>query len=136
MENRLISMLRNFKREIEWTMVNIIGISSSVYSHKIQVMRDLWNNYWALEVTKSTKQEVKKKTIIKWLDIGIVYPISYNNWVIMVQFMTKKSGITVVSNTKNEVVPIRSVTYCRVYFDDYNLNLWKGKYHLPRLLMD
>ena len=43
-------------------------------------------------------KEVVKKEIIKWLDVEIIYPISDNSWVIPVQCVPKKKGITVVAN--------------------------------------
>ena len=50
-------------------------------------------------------KEVVKKEIIKWLDAKIIYPISDSNWVSPVQYVPKKSGITVVSNDKDELIP-------------------------------
>ena len=55
-------------------------------------------------------QEVVKKEIIKWLDVGVIYPIADSSWVCPVQCVSKKGGMTVVSNEKNELVPIRLVT--------------------------
>jgi len=62
-------------------------------------------------------QEVVKKEIIKWLDVGVVYPISDSHWVSRVQCMPKKGGMTVVANAKNELVPQRPVIGWRVYMD-------------------
>ena len=47
-------------------------------------------------------KEVVKKEIIKWLDAGIIYPISDSSWVSPMQCVPKKGGITVVTNEKNE----------------------------------
>ena len=55
-------------------------------------------------------QEVVKKEIIKWLDAGVIYPIADSTWVCPVKCVRKKGGMTVVSNEKNELVPMRSVT--------------------------
>ncbi|CAN6712682.1 unnamed protein product [Malus baccata var. baccata] len=54
--------------------------------------------------------EVVKKEIIKLLDCGVIYPISYSRWVSPVQCVPKKSGVTVVTNAENEVVPTRIQT--------------------------
>lgn len=35
-------------------------------------------------------KEVLKKEIIKWLDVGVVYPITFSNGVCLVQSMSKK----------------------------------------------
>lgn len=55
-------------------------------------------------------QEVVKNEIIKWLDAGVVYPISNSHYVSSVQCVTKKGGMTVVANAKNKLVPQRPVT--------------------------
>ena len=44
---------------------------------------------------------------MKWLDHGIIYPISDSEWVSVVQVVPKKIGITVIRNDKNELVPTR-----------------------------
>jgi len=41
------------------------------------------------------------------LDAGIIYLISYSQWVSPVQVAPKKSGIIVVTNENNELVPTR-----------------------------
>lgn len=41
--------------------------------------------------------------IIKWIDAGVVYPISDSKWVSLVQCMPKKGG-------KNELISLRPVT--------------------------
>lgn len=52
-------------------------------------------------------QEVVKFEIIKLLDAGIIYPISDNKWVSPIQVVPKKSGVTIVKNEDNELVPTR-----------------------------
>ena len=51
-------------------------------------------------------KEVAKKEIIKLLDDGVIYPISYGNWVSLVHVVRKKGGITVVKNDKKELIPV------------------------------
>ena len=55
-------------------------------------------------------KEVVKKEIIKWLDAGVIYPISDSSWVSPVQCVPKKGGMTVIMNSKNELIPTRTVT--------------------------
>ena len=50
------------------------------------------------------KEDVKKE-IIMWLDAGIIYPISDNSWISLVQCIPKKGGVTMVANEKNELIP-------------------------------
>jgi len=44
-------------------------------------------------------KEVVKKEIIKWLDVGIIYPISDSVWVSPVQCVPKKDVANVVKNS-------------------------------------
>ena len=54
--------------------------------------------------------EVVKKEILKLLDVGVIYPISDSKWVSPIQVVPKKSGVTVVKNNENELVPTRVQT--------------------------
>jgi hypothetical protein len=45
------------------------------------------------------------KEVLKLLKAGIIYPISDSEWVSPVQVMPKKSGMTVIHNEKNELIP-------------------------------
>ena len=81
-------------------------------------------------------QEVVKKEIIKWLDIGVIYPISGSSRVCHVQCVPKKGGITVVTDERNELVPMWIVTGCRVCMDYQKLNAWIEKDHFAMPLMD
>ena len=81
-------------------------------------------------------QEVMKKEIIKWLDVGVIYPIADSSWVCPVQCVPKKGGMAVVPNEKNELVPMRPVTGWRVCMDYHKLNSWTEKYHFPMSFMD
>ncbi|CAN6542476.1 unnamed protein product [Malus baccata var. baccata] len=54
--------------------------------------------------------EVVKNEIIKLLDCGVIYPISDSRWVSPIQVVPKKSGVTVVKNAEEELVPTRIQT--------------------------
>ena len=76
-------------------------------------------------------KEVVKKEVIKLLDTGLIYPISDSAWVSPVQVVPKKSGMTVVPNEKNELIPMRTVTGWRVCIDYRKLNDATRKDHFP-----
>ncbi|XP_070667523.1 uncharacterized protein [Malus domestica] len=75
--------------------------------------------------------EVVKKEIIKLLDCGVIYPISDSRWVSLVQCVPKKSGVIVVTNAENELVPTRIQTGWRVCIDYRKLNATTRKDHFP-----
>ena len=45
-------------------------------------------------------KEVVKKEVVKLLEVGIIYPISDNQWVSPVQVVPKKGGMTIIKNEK------------------------------------
>ena len=67
-------------------------------------------------------KEVVKNEVIKLLDNGIIYPISYRKWINPTQVVPKKSRITVITNEKNELIPTRTITGWRMCIDYRKLN--------------
>jgi hypothetical protein len=55
-------------------------------------------------------REVVRKEVLKLLKAGVIYPISGNEWVNLVQVVPKKGEMTVIHNEKNELIPQQSVT--------------------------
>ncbi|XP_026410546.1 uncharacterized protein LOC113305758 [Papaver somniferum] len=53
-------------------------------------------------------KEVVRTEVLKLLDAGIIYPISDSKWISPV--VPKKSGITIVANENNEMIPTRVTT--------------------------
>ncbi|KAM2100612.1 hypothetical protein ACFX1T_027739 [Malus domestica] len=72
--------------------------------------------------------EVVKKEIIKLLDCGVIYPISDSRWVSPVQVVPKKSGVTVVKNAEDELVPTRHIV------SERGIEVDKSKIDLVRYL--
>ena len=52
-----------------------------------------------------TKKEVVEKEVLKWLDAGVIYPISENLWVSLVQVVPKKGETTVLRTENNALLP-------------------------------
>jgi len=48
---------------------------------------------------------VVKKEVLKLLDVEIIYPVLHSERVIPVHVVPKKGGMTVVENSKNELIP-------------------------------
>lgn len=61
------------------------------------------------EIESDYERDSKKK-VLKWLDVGIIYPILDNMWVSPTQVIPKKGGMTVIQNEKNELIPIKIIT--------------------------
>ena len=76
-------------------------------------------------------QEVVKKEIIKWLDAGVIYPIADSRQVCHVWCVTKKGGMIVVPDKRNELLPMRLLTGWRICMDYRKLKAWTEKNHFP-----
>ena len=94
-EYNLIETLKKHKKAIGWQMADIKGISPSICMHRIILEENAKNCIEAQRRLNPIMKEVVKKEIIKWLDAGIIYPISDSSWVSPVQCIPKKGGITV-----------------------------------------
>ena len=81
-------------------------------------------------------KEVVRKEVLKWLDAGIIYPISDSSWVSHVQVVPKKGGTTVVINKKNELLPTRTVTRWMICIYYRRSNKVTRKDHFPLPFID
>ncbi|KAM1453777.1 hypothetical protein ACFXTO_003364 [Malus domestica] len=109
-EEKLVRVLREHKTAIGWTLADIRGISPTTCMHRILLEEGTKPSREAQHRLNPPMMEVVKKEIIKLLDCGMIYPISDSHWVSPVQIVPKKSGVTVVKNDENELVPTRIQT--------------------------
>ncbi|KAL4302814.1 hypothetical protein GQ457_10G009600 [Hibiscus cannabinus] len=135
-EERLIATLRQHKEALGWTIADIKGINPTICMHKILLDDNHKPTVDAQRRLNQAMKDVVRKEILKWLDAGIIYPISDSEWVSPVQCVPKKGGITVISNEKNELIPTRTVTGWRVCMDYRKLNKATRKDHFPLPFID
>ncbi|XP_035845639.1 uncharacterized protein LOC110933891 [Helianthus annuus] len=112
-------------------------------THKFPKNLDLTENVNGMNPSRDTQRrlnpnmrEVVKKEVLKWLDAGIVYPISDSQWVSPTQTVPKKAGIQVVTNDAGEEVATRPVTGWRICIDYRKLNAATSKDHFPLPFID
>ncbi|XP_062104400.1 uncharacterized protein LOC133815598 [Humulus lupulus] len=79
-EDKLLEVLRNFKKVIGWTIADIKVISPSLCLHKILLEDSEKGSSDGQRRLNPIMKEVVKKAIIKWLDTDIIYPISDSSW--------------------------------------------------------
>ncbi|KAK8538818.1 hypothetical protein V6N12_034526 [Hibiscus sabdariffa] len=135
-EEKMIATLQQHKEALGWTIADIKGISPTICMHKILLDDDHKPTVNAQRRLNQAMKDVVRKEILKWLDAGIIYPISDSEWVSPVQCVPKKGGITVISNEKNELIPTRTVTGWRVCMDYRKLNKATRKDHFPLPFID
>nr|KYP65457.1 Transposon Ty3-G Gag-Pol polyprotein [Cajanus cajan] len=81
--------------------------------------------------------DVVKKEVTKFLQVGIIYPISDSQWVSPVQVVVpKKTSLTVVKNERDELIPTRVQNSWRVCIDFQRLNQATRKDHFPLPFID
>ncbi|CAN6691834.1 unnamed protein product [Malus baccata var. baccata] len=135
-EEKLVRVLKEFKSALGWTLADIKGISPTTCMHHIFLEEGAKPTREAQRRLNPPMMEVVKKEIIKLLDCGVIYPISDSRWVSPVQCVPKKSGVTVVANAENELVPQRIQTGWRVCIDYRKLNATTRKDHFPLPFLD
>ncbi|KAM2889722.1 hypothetical protein FF1_013308 [Malus domestica] len=135
-EDKLVRVLREYKAAIGWTLADIKGISPTTCMHRILLNEGSKTSREPQCRLNPPMMEVVKKEIIKLLDCGMIYPISNSRWVSPVQCVAKKSGVTVVTNAENELVPTRIQTGWRVCIDYRKLNAITKKDHFPLPFID
>ena len=135
-EDKLVRVLREFKTAIGWTLADIKGISPTTCMHRILLEEGAKPSREAQRRLNPPMMDVVKKEVIKLLDCGVIYPISDSRWVSPVQVVPKKSGVTVVANAENELVPTRIQTGWRVCIDYRKLNATTRKDHFPLPFID
>ncbi|GKF58131.1 hypothetical protein Tco_0171668, partial [Tanacetum coccineum] len=103
----ILKVLKSHKPAIAWKITDIKGIDPRFYTHKILMEEDYKPTVQSQRWVNPKIHEVIKKEVIKFLDAGMIYPISDSPWVSPIHFIPKKGGITVVASEDNELIPTR-----------------------------
>ncbi|RDX91351.1 Retrovirus-related Pol polyprotein from transposon 17.6, partial [Mucuna pruriens] len=135
-EDKLLEVLRQHKKAIGWKLSDLPGINPSICMHRILMEEEVKPTRQQQRRMNLTLLDVVKKEISKLLAADIIYPISDNEWVSLVQVVPKKSGMTVMKNQHNELVPMRIQNSWRVCIDYRRLNQEIRKDHFPLPFID
>ena len=132
---KLLRVLRKYKRAIGWTISDIKDISPICMHHillednckpMVEMQRRLYPNI----------KEVVRNEILKWLDAGIIFPISNSIWICPIHAVPNKSEITIMMGKNDETIPSRLVIGWRVCIDYRKLNAVTRKDHFFLVFLD
>ena len=84
-------------------MTDLKGLSPAIVQHCIYLNEEAILKRDPQRRLKPIMQEDVHAKIMKLLDNGIIYPISYSQWVSPIHAVPKKSGFTVVKNETKEL---------------------------------
>ena len=135
-ENQLLEVLKTHRTALGWTIADIKGISPLICTHRIHLEEDVKPSRQPQRRLNPIMKEVVKKEVLKLLDVGLIYPIADRKWVSPTQVVPKKSGVTVVANENNELIPTRVTSGWRVCIDYRKLNAVTRKDHFPLPFVD
>jgi len=135
-EGQLLQTLKMYKNALGWTIVDIKGISPLICTHKIYLEENAKPSREIQRRLNPNMKEVVRNEVIKLLDNGNIYPISNSKWVSPTQVVLKKSGVTVITKEKNELIPTRTITSWRMCINYRKLNSMTRKDHFPLPFMD
>jgi hypothetical protein len=127
--DKLLNLLRKLKKVIGYSISDLKGISPAFCTHRIPLEEQCKTVVEPQRRLSHTIREVVKKEVIKFLDVGIIYPVPHSEWVSPVHCVPKKGGITVVNNEKDVLIPQRIMTGWRMCIDYRKLNKTTKKDH-------
>ena len=107
---RLLIVLEKHRFAFGYSLQDLKGISPALCTHRIPTDPNSIPSREPQRRLNNAMREVVKKEVLKLLHAGIIYPISYSEWVSPVQVVLKKGDMTVVKNEKNELIPQRIIT--------------------------
>ena len=135
-EEKLLRVLRDHKNALRWSLADLKGIRPFMCMHRILLEDGHKPSVEAQRRLNPTMKEVVRKEVLKWLDTGVIYPISDSAWVSPVQVVLKKGGTTVIRTENKILLPSRTVTGWRICIDYRKLNKATQKDHFPLPFLD
>ena len=135
-EDKVLRVLRDHKDALGWSLDNLKRICPSMCMHRILLEDGHKPSVEAQRRLDPTMKEVVRKEVLKWLDAGVIYPISDSAWVSLVQVVPKKGGTIVIKTDNNILLPFRTVTGWRICIDYRKLNKATQKDHFPLPFLD
>ncbi|KAL1562908.1 hypothetical protein AAHA92_05430 [Salvia divinorum] len=135
-EEKLMKVLERNQKAIGWKLSDLVGISPDLCMHHIRLEEGAKAYRDPQRKLNPHMREEVLKEVLKLVSLGIIYSVPDSKWVSPVHMVPKKSGIQVVTNAKNELVPTRLVTGWRMCIVYRKLNAAMKKDHFPLPFID
>ena len=89
-EDKLLRVPRDHKDALGWSLADLKGIRPSMCMHQIFLEDGYKPSVEAQRRFNPTMKEVVHKEVLKWREVGVIYPISDSAWVSPVKVVPKK----------------------------------------------
>lgn len=93
-----MELLRRNKKAIGWSLNDILGISPAICMDRILLEDEVKQVRQPQRRLNPILLKVLNEEVTKLFKARMIYPISDNTWVSLVQVVPKKSGLTVRQN--------------------------------------
>ena len=133
---KLLAVLEKHRSVFGYSLEDLKGISPTLCTHHIPIDSTCTHSREPQRKLNNTMRDVIKKEVLKLLHAGIIYPVPHSKWVSPVQVVPKKGGMTIIQNSKNELIPQRPITGWRMCIDYRKLNSATKKDHFPLPFID
>ena len=119
---KLLDVLSKHRGVIGYNIDDIKGLSPSLYMHHIFLDEGHRASQQPQCCLNPNMQKIVKKEVVKFLDTGIIYPISDSEWVNTVHIVPKKGGIVIIENEHDNLISTRTITEWCMCLDHRKLN--------------
>jgi len=135
-EEALLQLLRRHKQVLGWSISNLHGISPLICTHRIFLEKNAKPVRQMQRRLNPNMKDVVRGEVLKLLDADIIYTISDSKWVSPTQVVPKKSGVIVITNENNELIPTRIQIGWRMCINYRKLNTVTRKDHFLLPFLD
>ena len=109
-ELKLLKILIKYKEAIAWKVEDLKRISPSICMHKILLEEIAKTAIEHQRILNLVMKEFVRNEVLKWLNVGFIYPILDSPWVSPIHAIPKNGGFTVIRNEKKELILTSIVT--------------------------
>jgi hypothetical protein len=88
----LITIVEKHRSAFGYSLQDLKGINPTLCTHRIPTDSDSIPSREPQRRLNNTIRKVVKKEVLKWLHVGIIYPVPHSEWVSPVQVVPKRGA--------------------------------------------